>query len=110
MNRLFDFVFIAFVVLYNMSLTFVLAFIYKYSVLKFFTTQIYFKGEFLSEKKIDVNSYVLDDSYKPEQVEYDEEIDGNFFPDRDDHLKKKENARDKYKDIKNSMATTRVRR
>jgi len=64
----------------------------------------------MSEKNIDLVNYVLDKSYKPEQMEYDEEIDGNLFPDRDEHLKKKEEIRDKYKNIKDSIAKKRVRR
>jgi hypothetical protein len=61
-------------------------------------------------KKLDINSYVLNDNYKLEEVEYDEEVDGEIFPDREDHLKKKDEARDKYKDLKDTIAKSRVRR
>ena len=64
----------------------------------------------MSEKKVDVKTYVLDADYKAEKIEYDEEIDGNLFPDRDEHLKKKDDIREKYKDIKNSIVKNRVRR
>lgn len=59
---------------------------------------------------IDVKSYVLNKDYKPEQMEYNEEIDGNLFPNRYEHLKKKEELREKYKNIKNSISRNKVRR
>lgn len=64
----------------------------------------------MSEKKLNLKDYKLDETYKAEEVEFNEEIDGNFFPDRDEHLKKKDEARNQYKKIKDSMATNRVRR
>jgi len=64
----------------------------------------------MSEKKLNIKDYVLDSNYITEKMEYDEEIDGNLFPDRDEHLKQKDNVREKYKDLKDSIAKSRVRR
>jgi|GEM_PF-5404062 len=64
----------------------------------------------MSEKKLDFDNYVLDKNYKSEKMEYDEEVDGNFFPDREEHLKKKEAIRQEYQKIKNAMSQKRVRR
>jgi hypothetical protein len=64
----------------------------------------------MSNKQFDIENYVLYESYQPEQIEYDEEIDGHFFPDRDEHLKKKEKIREEYKKIKDAIAKKRVRR
>lgn len=60
--------------------------------------------------KLSVDNYVLDDSYQLEQVEYNEEVDGEVFPDRDEHLKKKDEVRSKYRGLKDSMNKKRVRR
>ncbi len=64
----------------------------------------------MSDKKLDIKDYVFDESYQLEQVEYDEEVDGDSFPDRDEHLKKKDELRDQYKNIKDQIARSRVRR
>ena len=60
--------------------------------------------------KLDIQNYVLDKDYKLELVEYNEEVDGEAFPDRNQHLKKKEEIREQYKNIKNQIAKNRVRR
>jgi hypothetical protein len=59
---------------------------------------------------INIKDYKIDESYQPEVVVYDEEVDGDMFPDRDDHLKKKESEQKKYKDLKDQIAKKRVRR
>ena len=64
----------------------------------------------MDKKYLNIKDYVLDTNYEAEKMEYDEEVDGNLFPDRNEHLKQKENLRDKYKNIKNSIAKSRVRR
>jgi len=64
----------------------------------------------MSEKKLDLENYILDTDYKPEQMEYDEQIDGNFFPNREEHLKKKEDIRKKYQNTKKTMTQKKVRR
>jgi len=55
--------------------------------------------------------YVLTD-YAQDVVEYDEEIDGAMFPDRDEHLKKKEEAKEKITKLKQNLRNNlgRVRR
>jgi len=63
----------------------------------------------MAEKSLDVNNYVLDDNYESEVVVYDEEIDGDAFPDRDDHLKKKEEEQKRVKALKDKIAKNRVR-
>jgi len=64
----------------------------------------------MSEKKLDFSNYILDKNYKPEKMEYDEEVDGNFFPDREVYLKKKDIVREEYQKIKKAMSQKRVRR
>lgn len=64
----------------------------------------------LSNENDEVLNYVLDKNINLPQMEYSAEIDGDYFPDRDQHLKNKEQILEEYQLIKKLKGMNRVRR
>jgi len=64
----------------------------------------------VDKKYLNIKDYVLDTNYEAEKMEYDEEVDGNLFPSQIITTIVNNAGRDKYKNIKNSIAKSRVRR
>jgi len=64
----------------------------------------------LSNENDEVLNYVLDKNINLPQMEYSAEIDGDYFPGRDQHLKNKEQILEEYQLIKKLKGMNRVRR
>ncbi len=64
----------------------------------------------LSNENDEVLNYVLDKNINLPQMEYSAELDGESFPDRDQHLKNKEQILEEYQLIKKLKGMNRVRR
>jgi hypothetical protein len=66
-------------------------------------------NENINNISYNVKNYKFNDINLP-QIEYIAEIDGEAFPDRNQHLKKKEQILEEYQLIKKSKIVNRVRR